>query len=330
MRRATAIAALAALAIPALGSMPSWMRLAPSPLGDARMGGRAVYGGITQVWASVTLPPGMHEALTVTFWTRLKPQNPARQFSHVSTMAWWCPDAITYSNPDLLAGAGGFGHGGTNLTAAGGSVTVANFPFAAYAEHPAVATKWPKGIYTISGTSAQAITVSLGGEDVAVGPGSFNRNAVPGPSASVVITGDGVAEVGISRTPCHRFYGEIDGVADMNNAGIFTDESRITNELVMVSYRWRCEPGAQIYQANIGRMAAFNELSQVRTNAACAGLSSRGIYRVGMTGAIAAYPYEWEIFDVRIRTRWLTDDELDRVHFNGVQEIQRRGIPQLR
>jgi hypothetical protein len=324
------MAVCAALALPASAALRSWLNLAPSPLGDARTAAHGSQGGLTQLWFSVTLPPGVHDALTVTFWTRLKPQDPARQQSFVSTMAFWCPDAIQRSNPDLLAGVGGYGAGGTNLTAAGGSVTVASFPFAAYTGHPSMATRWPKGVYTIAGAATNAITVSLGGEDVTVGPGAFNRNAVPGPSDSVVITGADVAEVGISRTPCHRYYQEIDGVADVESAGFFTDDSRITNELVMVTYRWKSETTAQIYQSNIGRLAAFNELSQTRTNAPCAGFSSLGDYRVGMLGPIVACPYEWEVFDARMFTRWLTDDELARVHRNGVQEIGRRGIPQWR
>ena len=33
------------------------------------------------------------------------------------------------------------------------------------------------------------------------------------------------------------------------------------------------------------------------------------------------------LFDARVLPWALTDQELERVHFNGVQEINRRGIP---
>ena len=218
--------------------------------------------------------------------------------------------------------------GGTNLTAAGGSVTVADFPFSTYAEHPDVTNRYPRGVYTIAGTSAQEITVTVGGTDVAVGPGAFNCNAVPGPSDSVVITGAGVAEVGISRTPCYRFFSAIDGVLDGGN---LRSDSIVTNELVMCTWRFRCEGGQQIYKSNLGRIGAFDDVSITHTNGACGGYSGDGFYEVGLMGlGEPVYPMTFDLYDARVFTWWLDDAELDRVHLNGVQEIQRRGIPQWR
>ncbi len=36
------------------------------------------------------------------------------------------------------------------------------------------------------------------------------------------------------------------------------------------------------------------------------------------------------MFDYRVFPVWLTDDELKRIHQNGVEEINRRGIPRWR
>lgn len=300
----------------------------PSVYRDARMGVEITATNQNRVQFTVQIPPGVHQAFTVTAWLRLKPETAGNHMW--TTYAFWCPDAIDRSNPDLLNGAGGFGAGGTNLTAAGGSVTVASFPFAAYAEHPDVAGKWPRGVYTIAGTSAQQITVTVGGTDVTVGPGPFNVNAVPGPSDSVVITGAGVAEVGISRTPCHRFYSAIDGVIDSGGQRL-TADSIVTNEIAMCTWRFRCEDGAQIYQSNLGRIGAFNDLSTLQTNGVCGGYDWRGHYEVGLMGmGESIYPMTYDLYDARVFTRWLTDAELDRVHRNGVQEIMRRGIPQWR
>lgn len=307
------------------GTRMGLMRM-PSILRDARMGVELTATNQNRVQFTVQIPPGVHQAFTVTAWLRLKPEVDG---SHArTTYAFWCPDAIDRSNPDLLNGAGGFGAGGTNLTAAGGSVTVANFPFAGYSDHPAVAGRWPKGVYTIAGASTNEITVSLGGEDVSVGPGPFNRNAVPGPSDSVVITGAGVAEVGISRTPCYRFFSTIDcmpGALELPDARI------VTNEIVMCTWRFRCEDGAQIYQSNLGRIGAFDDVSITHTNGACGGYSGNGFYEVGLMGeGEPIYPMTFDLYDARVFTWWLSDDELDRVHLNGVQEIGRRGIPQWR
>ena len=328
MRRLAVIAACAALAIPAAAVTRMGLVRMPSVFRDARLGVEISATNQYRIQFGVEVPPGRHEALTVTAWLRLKPETAGNHMW--TTYAFWCPDHINRSNPDLLAGAGGFGAGGTNLTAAGGSVTVADFPFAAYAEHPDVAGKWPRGVYTIAGTSAQEITVTLGGTDTTVGPGPFNVNAVPGPSDSVSITGAGVAEVGISRTPCHRFFSAIDGVID-SGVQKWTAASIVTNELAMCTWRFRCEGGQQLYQSNLGRIGAFNDLSIMRTNGACAGYDWKGHYEVGLMGlGELVYPMTYDLYDARVFTWWLTDDELDRVHLNGVQEIGRRGIPQWR
>lgn len=329
MRRLAVIAACAALAIPSAAVTRMGMMRMPSVYRDARMGVELTATNQNRVQFTVQIPPGVHQAFTVTAWLRLKPEVDG---SHArTTYAFWCPDAIDRSNPDLLNGAGGFGAGGTNLTAAGGSVTVANFPFAGYSDHPAVAGRWPKGVYTIAGASTNEITVSLGGEDVSVGPGPFNVNAVPGPSDSVVITGAGVVEVGISRTPCHRFFSAIDGVVGVGDGNKWSRDSIVTNEIAMCTWRFRCEEGAQIYQGNLGRIGAFNDLSTLQTNGVCGGYDWRGHYEVGLMGlGEPIYPMTYDLYDARVFTRWLTDAELDRVHRNGVQEIMRRGIPQWR
>lgn len=326
MRRLAVIAACAALAIPSAAVTRMGMMRMPSVYRDARMGVELTATNQNRVQFTVQIPPGVHQAFTVTAWLRLKPEVAV---DHMwMTYAFWCPDAIDRSNPDLLNGAGGFGAGGTNLTAAGGSVTVADFPFSTYADHPDVTNRYPRGVYTIAGTSAQEITVSLGGTDTTVGPGAFNCNAVPGPSDSVVITGAGVAEVGISRTPCNRFYSTINMVGGVD---YLMHSFFVTNELVMCSWRFKCEGGQQLYQSNLGHIGAFNDLSIMQTNGACGGYSGDGFYEVGLMGlGEPVYPMTYDLYDARVFTWWLSDDELDRVHLNGVQEIGRRKIPQWR
>ena len=326
MKPMAVIAVCLVLAIPSAAVTRMGLVRMPSVFRDARLGVELTATNQLRIQFGVEVPPGRHQALTVTAWLRLKPEVAGNHMW--TTYAFWCPSAIDRSNPDLLNGAGGFGAGGTNLTAAGGSVTVADFPFATYADHPDVTNRYPRGVYTIAGTSAQQITVTVGGTDVTVGPGAFNCNAVPGPSDSVVITGAGVAEVGVCKTPCYRFFSAIDGVQDDQ---MLSKASIVTNEIAMCTWRFRCEEGLQIYKSNLGRIGAFNDLSITQTNGACGGYDWKGHYEVGLMGlGEPIYPMTFDLYDARVFTWWLTDDELDRVHLNGVEEIGRRGIPQWR
>lgn len=297
-----------------------------SVYGDSRYASERRETNLFNILFPVQLPTGRHQAFTVVAWMRaVDPQT--NQFQAI-TQAFWCPDPQQKSNPDLLAGAGGHGAGGTNLTALGGSITVASFPFSGYAQ-PDVTNTWPKGVYTLDGWSSNAVTVALGGTDYVLGPGLFHRNAEPGPAASVVISGTGMVSIGISKTPCYRYFNEVDGVVD--EGGFLTPESLVTNELVMLTWRFRVDGSNQLYRSDLGRMAAFNELSQWTTNvmSESGAYDSRGDYRVGLSG-FKPNALDIDIFDARVLPWWLSDAELDRIHNNGMSEIQRRGIPQWR
>jgi len=297
----------------------------PSVYGDARYANDQRVTNLTNVLFPVSLPPGRHQAFTVVAW--LRAIDPLAGTFYAITQAFWCPDPQQKSNPDLLEGAGGHGSGGTNLTTLGGSITVASFPWQAYSQ-PEITNQWPKGIYTLDGWASNAVTVTLGGTDYVLGPGVFHRNAEPGVADSVVITGSGLASIGISRTPCYRYFEEVDGVTD----GLIFDKATIvTNELVMCVWRFRVDGSNQIYRSDLGRMAAFNEISQVRTNvmSASGAFDSRGDYRVGLSG-MKPHALDIDVFNSRVLPWWLSDAELDRIHNNGVSEINRRGIPQWR
>ncbi len=302
----------------------------PSIYGDSR------YGALRNLETSfvrfqVALPVGQHQAFTVVGWFRLKPKVAGTHY--LTTSAFWCPEPQQRRNPDLLSGAGAHGiAGGTNLTTLGGSITVASFPFTAYtnAIQAPVSNKWARGVYTLDGWSSNAVTVSLGGTDYILGPGLFHRNAEPGPAASVVVSGSDLVSIGISKTPCHRYFDELDGVVTSNN--LLSASSIVTNEIAMCVWRFKIEGSNQIYRSDLGRIAAFNELSQIKTNdyplTGC--YDSRGDYHVGLMGLGGGVPFDVDLFDARVLPWWLSDTELDRVHNNGVNEINRRGIPQWR
>lgn len=300
----------------------------PSVFWDARYATRrdAV---LTNIEMRVELPTGEYDGFTCTAWMRIVNTTVSAN-NFLTTHAFWCPDPVIKTAPDLLAGAGAHGvPGGTNLTDLGGAIAVSNFPFATYeAAHLAPVTNhWKRGVYTLAGWSSNALTVSLGGTDYTCGPGEFNRNAEPGPSESVVITGSGLASIGISRTPCFRYFDQIDGVTAGNEmiSGYF-----ITNELTFCVWRFSMEGTNQVYRSDIGTVAAFNETSQIKTNAAPLNgkFSSRGDYKIGLFGIVRQKHYDVELFDTRVLPWCLSNSELERIHFNGVQEINRRGIPQ--
>lgn len=291
------------------------LRMIPT-LGDARTS--QVKGAQNQnyVLFDVTLPPGTHQGLTVTMWMRLTRFNN----SQLTTWAHWCPEAIQYTNPDLLQGAAR----AIDLNQEGGVLIVEDVELVAY-EDGATEGIWPYGVCTVAGASDQTITVLVGGNELTLGPGEFNQNVIAGPSANVVVAGAGTVDLGVSQTPCCKFYNEIDGAVDTENLGI-TPESTVTNEWAMCTWRMDCSGnnGEQIYRSDLGRIEAFDMLAVVRTNGACAGYSSEGIYRVGLAGIVLVPPLDVEVFDTRVFPRWLTNQELERIHANGVQELHQR------
>ncbi len=319
-------AVVIALALASSVMATGLLDLQPSVYRDARYGALSQSTNLSGIQYSVQLPPGRHAAFTVLAWMRVKTPN---NDSMLTTSAFWCPDPIRYANPDLLSGAGGWGtSSGTNLTTLGGSITVASFPFSGYTNTDVAGNPWPRGVYTLAGWASNTVTVGLGGTDVTLGPGEFTRNAIPGPANSVVISGSGLVSIGISKTPCHRFFDEIDGVVV---GALLSRESCVTNELSLCVWRFRADGTNQVYRSDIGRVNAIQVMSSVRTNALPGGaFDSGGIYRIGLKGAFACAPYDVDLFDVRVFPWYLSDQELERIHYNGVEEIARRGIPQWR
>ncbi|MFZ4394146.1 MAG: hypothetical protein ACOYOU_00810 [Kiritimatiellia bacterium] len=318
-----------------LAMVPSLMATAflqPSVYGDSRLGSLRLLTNETRcdIRASVQLPYGRHQGFTVCGWFRIKAYGGT---ANLTTFAFWCPEKIQYANPDLLAGVGGHGvPSGTNLTAVGGSIVVPFFPFTPYTNPDVspISNQWSRGVYTLAGWASNALTVTLGGADIILGPGEFTRNAIPGPAASVILSGSGPVDVGISKTPCHRFFTELDGVISSNL--MFSAASCISTEITFCVWRFQVSGSNQLYRSDIGRLAAFNETSQIRTNSLPPGgafFDSGGYYTVGFQG-FSAPPYDVDLFDTRVFPWCLSDAELERIHYNGVEEITRRGIPQWR
>lgn len=316
MRYGAPIFLAAALACEAYALDP---RLTASVYGDARM----AYEGaatLTNILFDVQVPPGDHNALTFTGWLRIAgcPSN-----TYLTTQAFYTPERVQYSNPSLIPLCGGY-H--TNLTLSG-AVSWASFPWQPYAD-PVISNRYPKAVYTVDGSSSNAVTVTLGGTDYTFGPGEFNRNVIPGPADSLAISGAGAVRIGISRTPDYQFFGEIDGVA----AGIsLTAESIVTNEISFCAWRILLNGTQHIYRSDLTRIDKCTAVGVVKTNAlprSARSLSSGGIYRLGLVGVVRDYEgYQIEAFDFRSFAGWLTDDELNRIHGNGAEEIGRRGIP---
>ena len=306
----------------------------PSRLGDARFGAEQSFF-MTNILFNIALQPGEYSGLTVTGWVRLLDITN----SYLTTQAFWTPEAVRTSNPDLLGGSGGYpasgfwdGASGTNLTTLGGAVTVAAFPWQPYTDTH-ISNQWPRGVYTIAGWSSNAVTVTLGGKDVTVGPGTFNRNTLPGPADSCVISGGGQICIGISRTPDAQYFQEIDGVT--TNQVFLTGESIVTNEIVFCTWRISLTATNHLYSSTIDRLDACTLfLGKTVTNAmprSARTLSSQGRYSVGLMGTIREKPgIGIALFDVRVHARWLSNDELLRIHMNGAEEIRRRQIPQWR
>lgn len=295
------------LARPALGDA----RLAPPPAEDA---GREFAVGLARDTHAVTVT-GWFRAVYREGWNL-----------QVTTMSHYTPDAVRRFNPDLAAGAFGFGRpDGTNLT---GTLAVDPFPWQPYEAGTEFAELWPRGVYTVGGWSSNEVTVSVGGESVTLGPGAFSRNVVPGGGAAVSVTGTGAAAVGISRTPAHEFFGGMNGVQQLGVGMELTPESTVSNVWRFCVWRIRLDEGAHVCRADFaphwGAVFAGGEKAFAMP-AAARRLSAAGVYRVGFAGL--SPQFRVDVFDARFFHRWLSDDELARVHANGMEELARRGIP---
>lgn len=318
-----AVICFALLSLSAHGTAWSWLH---SQLWDARFAGEFICAhtnctppGLVQF----ELPTGEYEEMTVCFWVRMESPTGASLIDYQQTTACWvCPEPIQRSGPDLLAGGCGFDNGGTNL-AGTASWDVA---LTGYDE----ISNYPDGVYTVAGTSDAELTVTVGGEDINVGPGDFNINVVAGPADSIQVSGTAECEVGVARCHLHKFHGFMDGVVGDNS--LFTNDSIITNELKFVSYRIRLENGYMIYKSDMSTIELSDQISQLQSNALAAGvsrMSSRGHYSIGVNGLglpINEPGVLLEMWDVRFFPWWLSDEQLTRIHGNGAEEIERRGI----
>lgn len=290
--------------------------------GDARCAGEWERTGRTNVNFEVRLPAGEHEGMTVTAWMRLKG---VTSNSWMTTDARYCPEAMQRVQPDLAGEAWGC-TGGVTLA---GSVAVPGWTWRGYAPGSVGSNAWPRGVYSVAGWASNAVTVSLGGNELTLGPGRFDRTMLPGPSEGAVLSGTGAAGVGICLTPYHEYWDELDGVV-VEESQQLAAESIVTNELSFCVWRIRLDDGLHVYRSDLTRIDRSVCLGQVKTNAlprSARRLSGSGYYRFGLNGLKKPGAYDVEWFDVRIFPWWLEDEDVCRVHGNGAEEIGRRGIP---
>jgi hypothetical protein len=315
MRLPTSIIILALIASTACAA-PLW-RLAPSNLGDASFG-RVTAGAITNYQiANATLPAGTHDGITITGWYRHTYTNFALT---VCPMLNYTPLPVQYSNPDLLGGAWAHGiAGGTNLTAS--PTEFASFPFSTYTNHPTITNSWPKGIYTVSGWASNAVTLSLAGATNTFGPGAFTRNVTPGISNNCTLTGTGLVSIGISQTPCYRFFNTPNGYSNDNAVvSIIT-----TNGLVFMALSLAADGTNHTSMVSI-RTANGSWISSSQTIACADRFSSGGIYQLFMTGYQNSPNKSETRFDFRVFHWRLSADDLERIYQNGKQEAYLRNL----
>ena len=281
----------------------------------------------------VEVPNGEWHGITVTMWLRfgVGTTNYSAKSAYVTTAAFWCPERILRSAPDLTGGAFGYPNG-TNLS---GSASLA-FDFVRESGY-APSNVFARGAYTIAGWSSNAVAVALGGEEITVGPGAFNRNSEPGAANGITVSGTGPVAVAVSRLHAHQFFGGIGGV-QTNNSDIFAfiAETVITNELLFAVFRIRLDATNHIYRADMCHLGGFDPSGQVKTNAlpddpSVRAICSGGIYRFGMVGmGVPGGTWRFDVFDARVQPSWLPDSEVQRIYSNGSEEIGRRPVPRWR
>lgn len=321
--RAASVAVLSAVC--AHAAQPLWF----NHLGDARNAfGTYRFNYVTNCafpgTIDVKLPEGEYNSVTFTMWARFMTTNDSQMLRR-ATMAHWIPE-IRRTAPDITEGAFGY-PGGTNLDAA---VSIP-YTFTRHeGEYPDAV--FPRGCYTIAGWCSNTITVTMGGKEITFPPGEFNKNAEPGEADDIIVSGGGLASVGISKMYPHEMFSVHGGVFD-DGEMLFNSESVVTNELIFLAYRILLNQTSHVYRADLyhfdwdDQPGITNEL-KMPDDTTVRILSSKGLYRFGFTGH-GSLDEEWEleIFDPRLHTRWIRDDELERIYQNGMEEIERRGVP---
>jgi len=124
--------------------------------------------------------------------------------------------------------------------------------------------------------------------------------------------------------------GGIDGVVVNDGINILTPESTVSNTYKFCAWRIKLDASTHVYRSDMAdaeRAACLGQTTSLDVPFAQHILSARGLYRIGFIGFAPGTNVSVEAFDARAFHRWLSDDELCRIHQNGLQEIARRGIP---
>ena len=306
-----------------------WTRLMPSALGDARLGrSLTTNANAMTLITGFRMPTCEAHSLTFTGWY---------QFSHATStnivlfpMISYTPGPVSMVNPDILGNAGCHTNGGFTLD---GVAVFTNVVLSAYPD-AAVSNTWPSGVYTVDGESEQSITVSVGGNEVNLGPGTWTRNVIAGPSEDITVSGAGHVRIGVSKTPCHEFF-QASGAHGTLGEGVGNDvftqmACSITNDVFTFwSVRIELNASNHVYTCrNIQSGGSVTEMTATNTLPVMGEriFTDRGIYQLFMIGAINETNKLDRYFDQRVNCGWLSNEELDRVWLNGLEEIQRRGL----
>ena len=313
-------------------------------IGDARVANH--YDGLMPVdlrsggMVNYPIPEGKWHDITLTFWIRLYcPTNTdftASRYYRTPRLEY-CPEAIQRNMPDALEGLGGWGVGGVNVA---GSLVIPleMTPDASYTNvSETIRTNDPNryGAYTVNAIVTNEMGLSIGGVEHVLTSGTNSFNSYGGPSPFVTITGSGNVQVGISRMYWHQYFTRINGVIDHDEEGkeiaFLTTRSIVTNELVMVSCRMHLDETSHYMRDDMlhiedGYPSGRMDTNSLPANPSCRAFDSRGDYAVGLIGLGTPGDHlATEIFDFRVHSWWLTDEDIQRTFYNGKEEMLRRG-----
>lgn len=330
---------IALFAVSCMGTPTQWL---VSPLGDARKAWARYDISHADLWnggkVSFQIPTGEWHDITVSFWVRnfSLTNNGLTKAVYQTIGLTYCPEKIVRSLPDALNGLGGWGSAGTNVV---GSLVIPleMVPHWTYTNRVAPAAipndinRW--GVYSVNAIVTNEIGLSIGGVEHVLQPGTNSFNSYGGPSPFVTITGSGNVQIGISRIYWHQYFDRVNGVDSGEEGGhMFTTESCVTNEMVFVSCRIHLDNDGHWTQDSLTHwdgndVQGMTVTNSLPLNPACRALSSRGDYKVGVIGLWNNNSLFIDLFDFRVHSWWLTEDELSQTRQNGKEELIRRGIP---
>ena len=197
---------------------------------------------------------------------------------------------------------------------------------------PAGRLAFPDGVFAVSLEVDGIATLTVADTTVTV-TNSLSRNfqGRPGKRGISIQCGPSTAwTLNVAECPVVRFYERTDGTSiTLNGTPQLSEDSIITNEFVMLSYRVRLEGAGHYYRADMMRIGGGPPSggTSIFDNPPVVNVTPDTMFFIRTIDVIpSGAALVWEVWNVRVRGRWLSDDELVTIRDADVRAMGRLGI----